>query len=78
MTRYKDIIIIEVPKYSSEFEIDDFLGNTLQYKIGEKWIYDTLTKLPDDNLEVIGLLENNNIIDLNLDNKKKWLLIKVK
>jgi len=72
------IFIVEVPKESTEYDIDDFLGNTIQYKIGEEWKYDTSIKLPIKDLEVIGVVESDEYISLNIDKDKKWLKIKVK
>ena len=71
-----NIIIIEVPKESTEYDIDDFLGNTLQYNIGGVWIYDTLNKLPSTNLEILDILKTDEYQDIDIDRKKKWLLIK--
>lgn len=73
-----NILIIEVPNNSTEYEIDDFLGNTLQYKIGDDWIYITHIELPTYQLEILGILDNEesykkfNIVDRN----KKYILIK--
>lgn len=74
----KNIFIVEVPKDSTEYEIDDFLGNTLQYKLNEKWKYDTSIKLPHYDLEIIGVMESDEYISLNIDKNKKWLKIKQK
>jgi len=71
-----NIIIIEVPKESTEYDIDDFLGNTLQYNIGGVWIYDTLNKLPPNNLEILDILKTDEYQDIDIDRNKKWLLIK--
>lgn len=71
-----NIIIIEVPKESTEYDIDDFLGNTLQYNIDGVWIYDTLNKLPSTNLEILDILKTDEYQDIDIDRNKKWLLIK--
>lgn len=71
----KNIIIVEVPIESTDYNIDDFLGNALQYKINDKWIYDTSIKLPICDLEIIGIEENIYNHDLSID--KKWLKVKL-
>ena len=71
-----NIIIIEVPKESTEYDIDDFLGNTLQYNIDGVWIYDTLNRLPSTNLEILDILKTDEYQDIDIDRNKKWLLIK--
>lgn len=71
-----NILIIEVPMDSVEYEIDDFLGNSLQYKIDDVWIYDTLNKLPSNNLEILEILKDDEYQDIDIDRNKKWLLIK--
>jgi len=71
-----NIIIIEVPKESTEYDIDDFLGNTLQYNISGVWVYDTLNKLPSTNLEILDILKTDEYQDIDIDRNKKWLLIK--
>ena len=77
---HNNILIVEVPENSSEYHIDDFLGNSLQYKVFDDWIYDTSVKLPSNDLFVIGLLDSNEKLlpNINIDKKKKWLLIKSK
>lgn len=72
------VFIVEVPKESTEYDIDDFLGNCLQYKINDEWRYDTSIKLPIKDLEIIGVVESDEYISLNIDKDKKWLKIKVK
>ena len=52
-------IEIEVPN-AEEYQIDNFLGNILQYKIDDNWIYDSSIKLPVDNLEIIDIKKCNN------------------
>lgn len=49
--------IIDVPKESLDWKIDDTLGNTLQYKINGEWFYDTKTSLPNGELEIITVFE---------------------
>jgi hypothetical protein len=71
-----NISIIEVPNNSTEYEIDDFLGNTLQYKIGYDWIYNTHIELPTGKLEIIGILDDEKYIKYNIDRNKKYILIK--
>jgi|OM-RGC.v1.033669460 hypothetical protein len=72
-----NILIIEVPNNSTEYEIDDFLGNTLQYKIGDDWIYNTYIELPTNRLEIIGILnDEEKYIKYNIDRNKKYILIK--
>jgi hypothetical protein len=70
-----NILIIEVPIDSVEYEIDDFLVNSLQYKIGDDWIYDTLNKLPSNNLKILEILKPDEYQDIDIDRNKKWLLI---
>lgn len=72
----KSTFIVEVPQDSIEYEIDDFLGNTLQYRIGEKWVYDTSIKLPINDLKILGVLDESEYINLDIDREKKWLKIK--
>lgn len=71
----KNIIIVEVPIESTDYNIDDFLGNVIRYKIDGEWIYDTNIKLPICNLEIIGIREN--IYNYDLPIGKKWLKIKL-
>lgn len=70
--------MVEVPNESTEWDIDDFLGNCLQYKINGVWKYDTKIDLPVDDLKVVGLLNNVMIEKLDLNPEKKWILIKCK
>lgn len=37
---------------AEDYQIDDFLANTLQYKIDENWIYLTSLKLPPNDLKI--------------------------
>lgn len=73
-----DLFIVNVPKESTEYNIDDIFGNCLQYKINNEWIYDTSIKLPIKDLEIVGVVENDEYISLSIDKDKKWLKIKVK
>jgi hypothetical protein len=70
------VFLVEVPKESTEYRIDDFLGNILQYKIGEEWIYETTLKLPRNDIEILGVVNDDEYISLNIDKDKKWLKIK--
>jgi hypothetical protein len=55
------IINIDVPINSTEWDIDDFLGNSFQYKVGNKWYYDTSVKLPNHHtLRIKGISEKSN------------------
>lgn len=76
MEKWKNFITVEVPKDSNEWDIDDFLGNCLQYKVDGKWKYDTKTQLPVNDLKVIGPLSKGLVREFRLDTDKKWLLIK--
>jgi hypothetical protein len=78
MKTWKNFIIVEVPKESVEWDIDDFLGNRLQFRIGNDWKYDMVTDLPINDLKVVGLLNQLMIKEFSLDIEKKWLLIKCK
>jgi hypothetical protein len=78
MKTWKNFIIVEVPKESVEWDIDDFLGNRLQFRIGNDWKYDMKTDLPINDLKVVGLLNQLMIKEFSLDVEKKWLLIKCK
>jgi hypothetical protein len=78
MKTWKNFIIVEVPKESVEWDIDDFLGNRLQFRIGNDWKYDMVTDLPINDLKVVGLLNQLMIKEFSLDVEKKWLLIKCK
>lgn len=71
----KNLLIVYVPIESTDYNIDDFLGNSLQYKIDGKWIYDTSVRLPNSNMEIIGIGEN--IYNYDLPIGKKWLKIKL-
>ena len=72
-----NLLFINVPKNSSDYDIDDFLGNSLQYKLDGEWIYDTSVKLPINNLEVLGVLNIDVNIETKLDLSKKWIVIKM-
>ncbi len=78
MKTWKNFIIVEVPKESVEWDIDDFLGNRLQFRIGNDWKYDMKTDLPINDLKVVGLLNKLMIKEFSLDVEKNWLLIKCK
>jgi hypothetical protein len=78
MKTWKNFIIVEVPKESVEWDIDDFLGNRLQFRIGNDWKYDMKTDLPINDLKVVGLLNQLMIKEFSLDIEKNWLLIKCK
>lgn len=55
----KKIISIKVKTESVDWRIDDFLGNSFQYKIDNEWHYDTSVNLPNCELEIIGLSEKS-------------------
>lgn len=76
LIRHDKLLLIEVPKESTEHDIDDFLGNTLQYKLNNVWVYDTLNRLPSTNLEILDILKDDEYQDIDIDRNKKWLLIK--
>jgi hypothetical protein len=78
MKTWKNFIIVEVPKESVEWDIDDFLGNRLQFRIGNDWKYDMKTDLPINDLKVVGLLNQLMTKEFSLDVEKNWLLIKCK
>ena len=40
---------------AEDYQIDDFLANTLQYKIDENWIYLTSLELPPNDLKIIEI-----------------------
>ena len=40
---------------AEDYQIDDFLTNTLQYKIDENWIYLTSLELPPNDLKIIEI-----------------------
>ncbi len=69
-------IYIKVPTESSNYSIDDFLGNCFQYKIGEEWIYDTQTYLPTSNLQIVGVVDKDECVEMNLDPNHKWISIR--
>ena len=60
-------IEVEVPN-AEEYQIDNFLGNIIQYKIDGNWFYERKTELPPDNLEISEVKKCNN---------KTWLKIRV-
>lgn len=70
----KKTLIVDVPIESTEYKIDVFLANTLQYKINDKWVYDTDVLLPSEQLKVIGIEENKNIY-YEPPTGRKWLKI---
>lgn len=47
-------IEVAVP-LAEDYQIDDFLTNTLQYKINQKWIYLTSLELPPNDLKIIEI-----------------------
>jgi len=47
-------IEVTVP-LAEDYQIDDFLANTLQYKIDENWIYLTSLELPPNDLKIIEI-----------------------
>jgi hypothetical protein len=47
-------IEVAVP-LAEDYQIDDFLTNTLQYKINQKWIYLTSLELPTNDLKIIEI-----------------------
>jgi hypothetical protein len=69
------IFAVEVPKESTDHDIDDFLGNIIQYKINGEWKYDYDNDLPTGQLKVIGLASESVCSDMNLSFEKKWILI---
>jgi len=40
---------------AEDYQIDDFLTNTLQYKINQKWIYLNSLELPPNDLKIIEI-----------------------
>lgn len=75
--RKDNLLFINVPSNSSEYEIDDFLANTLLYKLDGEWKYDTSIKLPINNLEILGILNDDVNIETKLDLSKKWIVLKI-
>lgn len=75
--RKDNLLFINVPSNSSEYEIDDFLANTLLYKLDGEWKYDTSIKLPINNLEILGILNDGVNIETKLDLSKKWIVLKI-
>lgn len=71
----KKTLIVDVPIESTEYDIDDFLSNALQYKINGEWVYDTDALLPTEQLKVIGIEENKNIYYYEPPTGRKWLKI---
>jgi hypothetical protein len=69
------IFAVEVPKESTDHDIDDFLGNMIQYKINGEWKYDYDNDLPRCELKLIGLANESTCKDMNLSLEKKWLVI---
>ena len=78
MNNWKKFIMVEVPKESKDWNIDDVLGNCLQYTIDGVWRYDTKVDLPFGELKVIGTLNKVIKENLKLNIDKNWLLIKCK
>lgn len=69
------IIHVKIPKESTDWEIDDFLGNTLQYKIQDRWVYEVSCELPSNELKIIGLLDEEKSKSLGYDQNWKWIEI---
>ena len=69
------IFAVEVPKESTDHEIDDFLGNIIQYKINGEWKYDYDNDLPRCELKLIGLANYETCEEMSLSLEKKWLVI---
>lgn len=53
------ILSIRTHPNSTDWRIDDVLGNSFQYKLNGEWYYDTSVSLPNGNLEIIGVKESN-------------------
>lgn len=68
-------IHIKVPKDSTEWDIDDFLGNSFQYKIGESWFYDTSVSLPNCDLVIVGLATTEYCELNSLDISENWVIV---
>jgi len=58
---------VEVPN-ADEYQIDNFLGNIIQYKINEEWHYFTQVELPVNNLVISEVKKSED---------KTWLKIQV-
>lgn len=71
------LLFINVPSNSSDYEIDGFLANSLLYKIDGEWKYDTSINLPVNDLEILGVLNEDVNIETKLDISKKWIVIKM-
>ena len=56
-----------VPK-ADEYQIDDFLGNILMYKINDDWKYLHKIALPENNLKIIEVknLENEACLTIQI------------
>lgn len=59
-------IIINTPVNSTDHQIDDFLGNTLQYKIDGHWIYDTKVSLPNEELEIVNIHQSEQVVKVEI------------
>ncbi len=70
----KKVLYVDVPNESTDYAIDNFLGNTFQYKINNEWLYKTSISLPNGDL-IIDVIEKEKIKELNLDSELKWISI---
>lgn len=56
----REKIYVTAPIESTDWAIDNFLGNSFQYKINNEWYYDTSVTLPNTpELRIIGEVEKN-------------------
>ena len=51
---------------AEDYQIDDFLTNTLQYKIDENWIYLTSLELPPNDLKEIKKGESESCLTIQI------------
>jgi hypothetical protein len=68
-------IYVKAPLESIDYNIDDFLGNSFQYKIGDEWHYDTSVSLPNDDLKISRVLTVEEVSKLELNSEFKWILV---
>jgi len=59
-------LTIEVPKNSTDHQIDDNLGNILLYKLNGQWIYDNTVSLPNEELEIVDLQTSEESIKIEI------------
>lgn len=59
-------IIINAPVNSTDHQFDDFLGNTLQYKIDGHCIYDTKVSLPNEELEIVNIHQSEQVVKVEI------------